>query len=121
MKVLKRQINVAIGFILLCHGVYAQRAMELDDIIKHSLENSHLIKKGTNDERISKSRVNEAISHGLPKLTVKAGMNDYLDLPTQIFPGELMGAPGEDVEVQMGKQYTMNGNLEVSQLLFSMK
>ncbi|MBI9065202.1 MAG: TolC family protein [Marinilabiliaceae bacterium] len=60
-----------------------------------------------------------ALSKGLPQVEVVGTMDHYPQLPTTVFPGEMMGQPGEDVALQMGKPYNANVAAGFNQLLYS--
>ncbi|WP_460880735.1 TolC family protein [Pontibacter rugosus] len=64
-------------------------------------------------------QIREARSQGLPQVNIAGGLDYYPALPTQILPGELAGMPGEDIPVRFGKDYSANGNVKLTQLLFN--
>ncbi|TAJ09766.1 TolC family protein [Marinilabiliaceae bacterium JC017] len=91
----------------------------LQELIDHAVHYNYEKMNATLDKERANYQVKEAISKGLPQVSVSGKMDNYLELPTTIFPGDMMGLPGQDVEVQMGKAYNANVNASFNQLLFS--
>lgn len=93
--------------------------VKLEDCISHALIHNAEVQKAGLQEQEAAYKTKETTSSALPQLNISGMFNYYIDLPTQILPGELMGMPGQDLEVQFGKKYNTNANLEVNQLIFS--
>ncbi len=70
------------------------------------------------DEEFSKRKVQEILGLSLPQISASGGLNDYIEIPTSLLPGEVFGAPaGTYIPVKFGTQYSANGGLEVGQLV----
>lgn len=57
---------------------------------------------------------------GLPQVNGSLDVKDYVDLPTQLLPGEFFGAPpGTFLPVKFGLQYNAMASISITQLVFS--
>ncbi|MAC96295.1 MAG: hypothetical protein CMC96_12445 [Flavobacteriales bacterium] len=92
--------------------------LSLEEALKYGLEHSTSIKQAVYDQRKAKYREGEVMSSGLPQISAEAQYQNYPNLPTQILPGELVGQPGQDLEVQFGTEYNANATIKASQLIF---
>ena len=71
------------------------------------------------DEVIAKAKVNEIFGSGLPQVNGSVSVDDFLQIPTQLIPGEFFGGkPGTFIPIKFGTQYNTTGDLTISQLLF---
>ncbi|MBI9034337.1 MAG: TolC family protein [Bacteroidales bacterium] len=114
-------VTLFIAMLLFSDFLRAQNpeTINLQDCISHALKQNAEIQKASLHEQEAAWKTKEIGSSALPQLNINGMFNYYIDLPTQILPGELMGMPGQDLEVQFGKKYNTNANLEVSQMIFS--
>ncbi len=96
-----------------------QKAMTLQDLITYGLKNNEDITKASYDEEIAVNQIKDVKSQGLPQVNASGKLEYYPSLPTQILPGELAGQPGQDIPVQFGKDYNVQGGLQATQLLFN--
>lgn len=54
----------------------------------------------------------------MPQISASGGLNDYIEIPTSLLPGEVFGAPaGTYIPVKFGTQYGASGGLEIGQLV----
>ncbi|NOX48811.1 MAG: TolC family protein [Chlorobi bacterium] len=99
----------------------AQETMRfsLKEALVYALENNYDIINAATDVEIARKKVKENLAIGLPQISGKIGYNNNLVLPTTLLPGEVVGQPGKDVEVQFGTQHNANWGAELSQLIFS--
>jgi outer membrane protein len=71
------------------------------------------------DEEISKAKVQEIIGIGLPQVSGKVDVKNFVEIPTSFIPAEFFGGtPGEFVPVQFGTPWQAEAGVSVSQLLF---
>lgn len=64
-------------------------------------------------------KVKETVGIGLPQISGTVGIQDFLQIPTTLIPGQFFGGPaGEFIPVKFGTQYNTNAELDASQLLF---
>lgn len=94
------------------------KSFTLKQAIEFALENNTKSIKSKLDEQESKYNIREVRSQALPQITASGTFDDNLNIPVQLLPGELIGAPGTIVEAKFGQQYTVSGGLELNQKLF---
>ena len=71
------------------------------------------------DEQISQARVQEIVGIGLPQISGKIDVKNFVEIPTSFIPAEFFGGPpGEFVPVQFGTPFQAEAGLSASQLLF---
>ncbi|HNP06015.1 MAG TPA: TolC family protein [Cyclobacteriaceae bacterium] len=95
-----------------------EKVLSLKQAIKYALDNNTKATKAKLDEEESKFNIKEVRSQTLPQITASGNFDDNLNIPVQLLPGEIVGAPGTTVEAKFGQQYTVSGGLEVNQTLF---
>ena len=107
--------------ILLSLEGMAQETMRfsLKDAQTYALENNYDIINAGTDVKIARKKVKENLATGLPQVSGKVSYNNNLELATTLLPGEIIGQPGQDVEVQFGTQHNANWGAELTQLIFS--
>jgi len=116
---------VAAGLLILFSSVlsYAQapaeRVITLKECLKLSIENSPRLKINTLEQTKLKYRYRETVGTGLPHINVTGGFDDYVNLPTQLIPGEFFGRPGEMIPVQFGTTYNLSGALDIRQIIYN--
>ncbi|MAY83514.1 MAG: hypothetical protein CMP59_05200 [Flavobacteriales bacterium] len=92
--------------------------LSLKEVLEYSLKHSFSIQQATYDQQSAKFKEMEVMSSGLPQVTAEGQYQNFPNLPTQILPGELLGQPGSEIEVQFGTEYNANGAIKVNQLLY---
>jgi outer membrane protein TolC len=92
----------------------------LEEAQAYAVENNSDIQNATTEIEIARKKVKETTAIGLPQINAGASYNDFIDIPTQLIPGEFFGGePGSFIPVQFGTKYNMSMNAEASQLIFS--
>ena len=94
------------------------KVLTFQESIQYALEQSEEIKKARYDEEIGEQQIKEVKGSGLPQLSATGSFDYYPSLPTQIFPGVLVGQEG-DIPVQFGKDFNVSGGIQLTQLLFN--
>ena len=90
----------------------------LQQCIDYALSHQSSYLNAQIDEEISKRKVQEILGLSMPQISASGGLNDYIEIPTSLLPGEVFGAPaGTYIPVKFGTQYSANGGLEVGQLI----
>ncbi|HTM98591.1 MAG TPA: TolC family protein [Pedobacter sp.] len=113
----------------------------LNQAISYAQTHQSSILNAQIDEQIAKNTVKQTIGIGLPQLSANADFNDFLKMPTSIFPdfisplvykaftdnnvkdgnGNPITMPaglGGSTPVQFGTKYTSSASLQLTQLLF---
>ncbi|GDX52305.1 transporter [Bacteroidota bacterium] len=110
-------------FLSLTFNLKAQSSEEefkfsLQQCIDYALEHQSAYLNAQIDEEISKRKVQEILGLSMPQISASGGLNDYIEIPTSLLPGEVFGAPaGTYIPVKFGTQYSASGGLEIGQLV----
>ena len=110
---------LSIMFTQMIMNVYSAENMALKDCINYAIANSVDAKKSALDQKQTLFQIGEARSNGLPQINAFGSLDMNPSIPTQLLPGELLGMPGEQIPVQFGTKFNINGGVEVSQLVYS--
>ena len=101
------------------------QAFSLAEAQAFAIKNNEQLKQAALDIKISEAKVKETTAIGLPQLSGEAGMNYFIDIPTQVAPPFDLGIPGipapdpnELQEFQFGLPYSATAGITASQLLF---
>ncbi len=114
------KIFLMLSAMLLLSGLQAQQStLSLQQAREYALQHNINVKNAALDVEKAKDQVWETTAIGLPQLSSSLSYNNNLDLPTQLLPGELVGQPGQFVEVQFGTQHNATATLSANQLVFS--
>lgn len=115
---------ILLAFLFFCFnaGLSAQEApqqMSLQQCIDYALKNQSAVQNAQIDEYIAKKKVNEILGLGLPQLNGSVDVQDMIERPTQLLPGEFFGAPpGTYIPIQFGTKYNATAGVSASQLVF---
>ena len=93
--------------------------LSLEQCVQLAIENNINVEKARIDKEKSENKVSEVRSALLPKINVTGNYQDYIELPTTILPGDMMGQPGTIIPYQMGVQYTTSAAISVNQVLYN--
>ena len=118
------QLKLNRWFILSCLlfplGIGAQTVNQFSvkQAVDFGIKNSAIVKNALLDIKIQSQVNREFTSNAYPQLSASFSVNDYLDIPTSLLPGEIIGRPGTKVAVQFGTKYNASGSVDLQQLLF---
>lgn len=90
----------------------------LKDAIDFALKNNNGTKNARLDYLSTKKRALEVITIGLPTINANVDYQNFFQLPVQLIPGELVGAPGKSIELKFGKPQNLKFGVDASQLIF---
>jgi len=88
----------------------------------YALENNGKVKNAKLDLQIAEKKVWETTAIGLPQVSASGAFQNFMDIPTSVIPANSFDASAPDdaiLEMRFGTDYTMNGGLQVNQLIFS--
>jgi outer membrane protein len=117
--------NVLVLFLLLSGICFAQQ--KKDSIHKLSLQQSIAYAMDHQGNMINAryevdkagSKVKEIVGMGLPQISGTVNIQDFLDIPTTLIPGQFFGGkPGTFDAVKFGVQYNTTAEVDGSQLIF---
>src|SRR5690554_3204008 len=114
-----------IGF---CFFIFTQFALaqnssplhhfNLQECIEYALQHQDSIKNAELEVQSAEYRVKETIGLGLPQISGTANLQDFLQIPTQLLPGEFFGQPGVFIPIRFGVKYQSTIGVNINQILF---
>lgn len=109
-----------IAGLTLCSPALAQKQHRLtaDESVQYALSNTVQVKNNLLNIQIQQQTNREITSAAFPQLNGSFNYTNYLEVPTNLLPGELAGQPGTFIPVQFGVKHNLNYGIEVQQLLF---
>lgn len=109
------------GFVLcgaLFYGQQVQR-LTLSEAISHALEHKTEAEKARLDIRKGDAQIAEVRSNALPNLSFNSNTSYNPLLQETVLPGEMFGAPGQQVKVAFGQKWTSSNMVQLTQVLFN--
>lgn len=92
----------------------------LQQSIDYAIKNSPNYLNSELDLKNAEYRKKEITGLGLPQVSGSVDLKNYLELPTQLLPGQFFGAPaGTYIPVRFGTKYNSTAGINASQLIFS--
>lgn len=118
-----RMIRIFFAVYLLLTGsvVSGQKLNQfsLAQAVDYAMQHSAVVKNALLEIKIQQQSNREITALAFPQLQTSLTMNDYLEIPTSLVPGEFAGgAPGTFFPIRFGTKYNVTGSLEMTQILF---
>lgn len=95
-----------------------QHALSAQQAVDFALKNSAQVKNALTDVKIQLQTNRDVTSAAYPQLNSFLTGTRFIDIPTNLLPGEFVGQPGTYIPVQFGTRWNATYGLELSQLLF---
>ena len=87
--------------------------------IEYAAKNNLQVKNALLDLKIQQQTNRGITAQALPSVSGAASLNDYLNIPTTLLPGEFFGQPpGSFIPVKFGTKYNSNVGINLQQVLF---
>ena len=121
MKKLKNYSLVILGMLCISRAVNAQKinSFSIKQAVEYANKNSVQVKNALLDILIQKETNRDITSIALPQINGTASVTDYLDIPTTLLPGQIIGQPaGTFVPVKFGTKWTSGAGVSLSQIVF---
>jgi outer membrane protein len=121
MKKLWLNTGIAISMLLVAAGSFAQQKNELSvkQAVDYAMKNATQVKNALLDVQIQNQVNRQITSAAYPQVSASISVNDYLNIPTSLVPGEFAGQPaGTFKALKFGTKYSATGGIDASQLLF---
>ncbi len=96
-----------------------KKRFSLQEAIDFAMSHNYSLLSSEKDIEAAKQQVKEQMAYGFPQINGTIGYKDNIARPTSLLPGEFVGQPGKDVEIQFGTRYNANVNGSITQLIFS--
>lgn len=93
-------------------------SFNLQQAVDYAKEYNFSVRNAKLDVMQSKKKVNEVTAYGLPQINASANLINNVQIPSQLVPNFIPGAPDEFLEVQFGLPFTSNITLSANQLIF---
>lgn len=93
--------------------------MTVEECIFHAIQHNPNLQSVKLGEEANRYQIKEFKATGLPQINASGQYNNNFALAEQLLPGEFFGEPGTTIPVKFGVANTLNGNIELQQLLFS--
>jgi outer membrane protein TolC len=98
----------------------ASYSFTLQQSVDYALQHNTSVQNATLDQVAANNKVKEVIGIGLPQISSTFQVQDYLDIPTSLIPGEFFGGPpGSYIPVKFGTKYNASLGFSASQIVFS--
>jgi outer membrane protein len=116
---LSKSFAVVIVLLPLFTKAQQSNTFSVKQCVDYGAKNAIAVKNALLDVQLQYQTNKEITSAAFPQISGSFVLNDYLDIPTSLLPGELAGQPrGTFVPVQFGTKYNATGSLDMNQLLF---
>lgn len=117
------KMKTTLFVVLFFLGATAQeiQSYSLFEAQDYAINNIEKLKNAQLDLESAEKKVIETRAIGLPQISASASFQNFLNLPVQVVDASFINPnaqPGETVQFRAGTDYSANGTLEISQLLF---
>ncbi len=105
-------------FISFQAGAQAVNEFTVAQAVDYAKKNTVQVRNAILDLEIQKQTNKEITARALPSITGNGNFTDFLQIPTNLLPGEFFGQPGTFIPVKFGVKYNATGGVALNQLLF---
>ncbi len=92
-------------------------SLSLEEAQAFALENSFLMKNANLDFKERRWQTVEVLTEGLPNIYTQTSYRNNFNIAESIIPGDFVGQPGQDVEVQFGVKHNIAVDFALEQLI----
>lgn len=119
----KMRVYSLLGMCLLFAGTLANaqtvNSFTVQQATDYARKNAVQVKNSLLDVLIQKQTNRDVTSIALPQISGSASLTDYLQIPTTLLPGQIVGQPaGTYVPVKFGTKWNANTGVSLSQIVF---
>lgn len=119
----KIRVYSLLGICLLFAGTLANaqtvNSFTVQQATDYARKNAVQVKNSLLDVLIQKQTNRDVTSIALPQISGSASLTDYLQIPTTLLPGQIVGQPaGTYVPVKFGTKWNANTGVSLSQIVF---
>ena len=123
-KIISLLFTIIIVMTILSNTIIAQdqasKHFSLNSAQEYAIRHNYDVQNSNFDIKAAKNKLKEVMASGLPQINGSIDYSNFLDIPTQLIPGEIFGGePGSTIPVQFGKQHNATVGLSASQLIFN--
>lgn len=95
-----------------------KHAFSVKQAVEYASKNNAQVKNALLNIQVQEQTNRGITAAAYPSLNGNIGVTDYIDVPTQVIPGDFFGQPGQLVPVKFGVKYSSSATLQLQQLLF---
>lgn len=95
-----------------------KHAFSVKQAVEYASKNNVQVKNALLNIQVQEQTNRVITAAAYPSLNGNIGVTDYIDVPTQVIPGDFFGQPGQLVPVKFGVKYSSSATLQLQQLLF---
>ena len=109
------------GALLSTTNNYAQQknAFSIQQCVAYADKNAVQVRNALLDIDIQRQQNRQVTAAAFPQINSTLNLNDYLDIPTSLIPGDFFGQPsGTFKALKFGTKYNATAGIEANQLLF---
>lgn len=121
MRSARKILPITLALLWGALGTYAQKIHQfsIDQALEYAKKNSVQVKNSLLDVLIQKQTNRDVTSIALPQISLSGNVQNFLDIPTTLVPGEFAGQPpGTFLPVKFGTKWTMGTGVTMNQLIF---
>ncbi|MBA3900624.1 MAG: TolC family protein [Bacteroidetes bacterium] len=112
-----------LAFVLSAPQLRAQEAtpFSLQQAMDYAKQHNYAMINSRADIEISKSKILETTSIGLPQISGEVGFQNFINIPTQVIPASAFNPAADSDElmpVQFGTKWNATAGIQASQLIF---
>lgn len=122
MKYQLKNIFLLFFLILFTVRICAQESLgeySLQKCIDYALERNYTIRQHDSKIGDSEYKAKELGSQLLPQVSINGSYDRYLEIPSTILPGEIIGKPGEKISVQAGTKNVVDFSARLEQVIYN--
>ncbi|MBY5959224.1 TolC family protein [Membranicola marinus] len=92
--------------------------LTLYETIEMAIRNNPDLKRVKLGESLVETQIAGIKSAMYPQVSANFGFSDNFSIAKQLLPGEIVGQPGQQIPVEFGTRFGLQGGVEVNQLLY---
>jgi len=113
--------------LLLCYTLFTltviaqtetSHSFSVKQAVEYAVKNNVQVKNALLNIQVQEQTNRGITAAAYPSLNGSFGLTNYIDVPTQVVPGDFFGQPGQLVPVNFGVKYNASALLQLQQLLF---
>ena len=117
---MKNKLLTAITITAFSLSAFAQESFTIDQSWQYAFDHNVNVQKAKIDQIIAEQKVKETTGIGLPQIDAQGKYSNFLNVPVQLLPAEIVGGPaGTYVPVQFGQKHSGTASATLTQLLFN--
>lgn len=117
---MKNRLLTAIAVTAFSAVSFAQQTFTIDESWQYAIEHNVNVQKAKIDQTIAEHKVKETTGIGLPQIDAQGKYTNFLNVPVQLLPAEIVGGPaGTYIPVQFGQKHSGSASATLTQLLFN--